>query len=577
MQGSNIWNMITTYYITSPVWLVLSIAAIIYIVLRFDRGVRKKILLCVLFAVLLILNEVSYHLLTRIFDQAVYYRFLWVVPYGMIVAYALMQCILDCIDRKNQRQGMLFGGLLIVGVMFLLCMTQGNYFDRLKNDFPQNKYLVADDILEMKAILDQERAFGVLMDEPVIACPKNVMLEYQTVDAGCVISTNRNIYLMFRERGVDVRKFSQSNQDGYLLSTICEDNAQPDVMEAKAAILREEIDYIVVHANAGMEAYMESLDCGLVGVTQSYLIYRYDYPYYEKVTNKQSITQIKDTLGVHEDEIILDLGLEQEYVILALNDVHAFLMDDTVTEANRQAVQERYYGMFLNATGIHSVDMWNGLSTILDSYEADGMVLIGDMIDYSSQTNASAFAAGLENIETPYIYLRADHDLGVWYTEGGLSGEDAEGISSDIATWQDVYVVDYDDFYLVGWNNSTSQLSVEGLDQIKAILDEAKRKHKQIILATHVPLNSTVDYGLEQASRNADSQGRAKLWGEGCLYQPNETTQEFLDMVLAEDSPVVAVIAGHLHFKYTVPLNENITEYVLDKSFDGNIGVIRVR
>lgn len=48
-------------------------------------------------------------------------------------------------------------------------------------------------------------------------------------------------------------------------------------------------------------------------------------------------------------------------------------------------------------------------------------------------------------------------------------------------------------------------------------------------------------------------------------------------MVLVEDSPVAAVFAGHLHFKYTVPLNENITEYVLDKSYGGNIGVITVK
>ena len=47
-------------------------------------------------------------------------------------------------------------------------------------------------------------------------------------------------------------------------------------------------------------------------------------------------------------------------------------------------------------------------------------------------------------------------------------------------------------------------------------------------------------------------------------------------MVVAEDSPVKAVLAGHLHFKYTVKLNENITEYVLDKGFGGNVGIVNV-
>lgn len=85
-----------------------------------------------------------------------------------------------------------------------------------------------------------------------------------------------------------------------------------------------------------------------------------------------------------------------------------------------------------------------------------------------------------------------------------------------------------------------------------------------------------VDDGLEKEARKMDDQGRAKLWGEGCLYQPNETTQKFLDMVLVEDSPVAAVFAGHLHFKSTVPLNERITEHVLAPSFAGNVGVINV-
>ena len=61
------------------------------------------------------------------------------------------------------------------------------------------------------------------------------------------------------------------------------------------------------------------------------------------------------------------------------------------------------------------------------------------------------------------------------------------------------------------------------------------------------------------------------------MYVPNATTAEFMELILAEDSPVKAVLAGHLHFKYTIKLNENITEYVLDKAFSGNIGVIKVK
>lgn len=577
MQGTNIWNMITSYYISSPVWMVLTIVAIIYIAICSDKTMRKKLILCIAFSVLCVLNEVSYHILTKLFDSASYYRFLWVIPYGMVVAYALTHCVLSIVNGKNTRQAKLLSILLIGLIVSVLYVTQGNYIVRLKSDFPQNKYLVSDDILEMKAVLNQERATGNCEEEPTIACPRNVMMEYQTVDAGCIISTSRVIYLNIREYGVDVSEFSQVFKDGYLLSTICEDNAQPDVLKAKAAIVRQQIDYMVVNANAGMEEYMESLDFTLAGVTQSYLVYRYNFPWWRKAESQDEIESIKEAISISEDDIIVDIGLEKTYKLIAVNDVHIEAMDDTVNEPYKQTVYDRFYGMFINPFGIRSMDMWNGISSILDSYDANGIVFIGDMIDYNSQTTADLLKAGLNNIDTPYTYVRSDHDLGVWYTDGEVLPETAVEISSQVAEWQDVFVNDYGEFYLVGWNNSTSQLSESGLEQMKEIFCSASKENKKIVLALHVPINSVVDDGLEEAARAYDGEGRAKLWGSNCLYQPNETTQEFLAMVMADDSPVAAVFAAHLHFKYTTTLNGEIPEYVLAPSYAGSIGVIEIK
>lgn len=577
MQGANIWNMITSYYISSPIWMVLSIVAIIYIVICSDKAARKKLTLCIVFSVLCVLNEVSYHILTKFFDSASYYRFLWVVPYGMLVAYALTHCVLSIVNGKNTRQAKLLSILLVGLIVSVLYVTQGNYIVRLKSDFPQNKYLVSDDILEMKAVLNEERAIGNCEEEPTIACPRNVMMEYQTVDAGCIISTSRIIYLNIREYGVDVSELSQVFKDGYLLSTICEDSAQPDVLEAKAAIVRQQIDYMVVNANAGMEEYMESLDFTLAGTTRSYLVYRYNFPWWSKAKSQDEIESIKEAMSIIEDDITVDIGLEKTYKLVAVNDVHIEAMDDTVKEPYKQTVYDRFYGMFINPSGIRSMDMWNGMSSILDSYDANGIVFIGDMIDYNSQTTTDLLKAGLNNIDTPYTYVRSDHDLGVWYTDGDVLPETAVEISSQVAEWQDVFVNDYGEFYLVGWNNSTSQLSESGLEQMKEIFCNASKENKKIIFALHVPINSIVDDGLEEAARAYDGEGRAKLWGNNCLYQPNETTQEFIEMVMEDESPVAAVFAAHLHFKYTTTINGKIPEYVLGPSYVGNIGVIEIK
>lgn len=269
----SVWGIFTNNYITSPVWLVLTVASLIYLVVRSASEMRKKFLLIVFLSLLTIFNDFGLHFLAKMFNMSAYYRFFWLLPYGMVVAYAVMRIILDIYDmssdesifhevgKRNKTAVILFICISLGGILFV---TQENYIRNLKNAFPTNQYQVSDDVLQVKWLLDKERAVGRAEELPVLACDLMLMMQYQTIDAGCIIVTNRDLYLDFKT----------AYPDKWLLSTICEDNAQPDVMQAKAALIREEVDYIIVHAGAGMEGYMESLDCSLVGQTTSYLLYR---------------------------------------------------------------------------------------------------------------------------------------------------------------------------------------------------------------------------------------------------------------------------------------------------------------
>lgn len=267
-------DMVKTYYITSGYWTLMTVCSLIYLFIRVERPARKKLLLTALFSILIVLNDISYQVLIKFFDQASYYRFLWVIPYGMIVAYALMRCILDIIERSNKVKQKAYALLLLFFAISFLNITNPNYISRIKGDFPQNKYLVIDDILDIRNYLNAEREQEICGKEPVIACPKIIMMQYQTIDAGCIITTNRDVYLQIRDNGEDISTLSQERMDRYLLSTICEDNAQPDLIEVREAIEREKIDYMIVRAYAGMEDYMEKLDFTLVGQSYSFLVYR---------------------------------------------------------------------------------------------------------------------------------------------------------------------------------------------------------------------------------------------------------------------------------------------------------------
>jgi hypothetical protein len=513
----------------------------------------------------------------------------------MLVAYAVMHSILDIRQKMKNKYGTIALIIVIMGSLAgVLFCTQENYVTRLFNNFPQNKYLVQDDILQIQWILDGEREAGNSEEVPTLACPRMVMVEYQTIDAATEIFTDREIYLNFRDYGYDISTAAQSIQDGYLLSTICEDSAQPDVMQAKAAIIRGKIDYMVVKANAGMEEYMESLDCSLVGQTNSYLVYGVNHNYYETVTDEETINEILAKDGIKIRDITVSLSGETQEAstentlatYLLLNDEHVLLTADDTTEEFYENIYNRYATWALTSTGTHSADTWQDISAILDSFHADGILMAGDMVDFASDTNYQLFQLGLNKVSTPILYARSDHDISPWYnSDGSYTQEDAQKAqeyltsgsqsgdgTNHLAQYADLMIWDKGDYYVMAWNNSFSQLTAERLSQAKEIFAE----EKPIILVTHVPLNSTLDDGLYEAAKAFDAKNRAKLWGENCLYVPNEVTEEFLEMVMDEESPVCAVLSAHLHFSYETMLNSHLKEYVFAPTFEGNMVRITV-
>ncbi len=283
--------------------------------------------------------------------------------------------------------------------------------------------------------------------------------------------------------------------------------------------------------------------------------------------------QKTETASLLLKDVTVDLGLDKatDIQLVFLSDLHLLLPDDAVGENYVSTVSDRYESMFVNAEGERAADLWPELSAAVNELNADSVWLGGDMIDYCSETNADILREGLQNIQMPYFYLRADHDLAKWYSDT-LTSKEAREISETISPYEDVFVEEFDDFIILGWNNSTSQMSEAGLETAK----DAFANNKPILLMTHVPLDSIVTDALYEAScEHWDD--RALLWGENCYYEPNEVTAQFLDMVYADSSPVRAVFSGHLHFELEVPLTENCTEYVCAPAFEGNVARISVK
>lgn len=288
----------------------------------------------------------------------------------------------------------------------------------------------------------------------------------------------------------------------------------------------------------------------------------------EQAELSQEETQ-KSAIQKVEKEICIP-GISGEYRFVVVNDQHIVEVEDTILPEKREEAEMRRE-LFRSADGSYSSEAWQQMVSEINDCEPDGVILDGDMVDFFSRANWESFRKGLEKIEYPVLYVRADHDLGIWYHDN-VTKEERNELEKEVDSNKGVMYWEYEDFLIVGINNNTSQMSKASLNRIKKLWE----LDKPVVLVMHVPLKSAVDEGLSNVCRE-NWNDRVLLWGKDCVYDPNEVTQQFLDMVYAPESPVVAVLGAHLHLPYEDKLNDRIVQYVFDASYKGMMGIVTIK
>ena len=261
---------------------------------------------------------------------------------------------------------------------------------------------------------------------------------------------------------------------------------------------------------------------------------------------------------------------DRPYRFAVINDLHIIVDSDEILDEKREEVDARRDTLFIDRDGTRSADAWQRLAPLIDGLSVDGVIIAGDLTDFYSEANKRAIEEGLSRIKTPYIYLRADHDI-----SGRKTGLDKDTITveeEDLCPNEPVMALEYPGLAIVGLNDSTSQMTEEGVGMLEEILED---KERAVLLFTHVPFEPEKDTRLAAASFEA-WQDRSLLWGPDSYYVPDANTQRAIDLICGEGSPVQAVFAGHLHFRYDGPLTGSVKQHVLDANYKGNISVLTV-
>ncbi len=248
---------------------------------------------------------------------------------------------------------------------------------------------------------------------------------------------------------------------------------------------------------------------------------------------------------IQENILEINIGLNKEYKIIHISDVHAVTScdndsDDVKEEALK--VEDLWYRQrtwFADKFGeyydeshmIPSKEAFEKLIDYINNENPNVSILSGDIIDYYSESNFKMLEEECDKIKVPYLFLIGNHEAP---TERFKSLT-----KSDIGFSK----IDLGEFKIVSIDNSTKSVSPATLNSFKEELDD----NKPIIVAMHIPVST---------SYNKDEMNKLDQYFIINHDDTDSTTKEFIDILISNPN-IKGVLCGHLHgFSYTHYAND---------------------
>ncbi len=267
-------------------------------------------------------------------------------------------------------------------------------------------------------------------------------------------------------------------------------------------------------------------------------------------------------------------GLTEEYKFLHITDTHvsAFTEEEGKTWTPSRLNYNTARRNSFTSEGLLAEERFPALFDYADEIGADGTFLTGDLIDFPSETNIALLYENATRVKAKPIFCLGNHDWNFsddYMTPNAVSTympKFAELTGGD----PQISVVEYDAFIVAAIDNSSDVVTDATVQKFMALYE----KNKPIILLLHVPLHAeTLAPDVKKAWG-----GRNITMGPGAMGSDWGSVQQFYNAVcVAEDTPVVAVFAGHVHFNHEDVFPNGVPQYVTSTGYTGDCRVITVK
>ena len=263
-------------------------------------------------------------------------------------------------------------------------------------------------------------------------------------------------------------------------------------------------------------------------------------------------------------------GVKRNYRFLHISDAHVAVAHENASDEERALAEKQAKRWSLGV--LTSTCAFEEMLKYVRHVRPDALLIAGDAVDYQDEATADWMGERLtalknEGIDTLYAF--GNHE-GASYVESIPDYRAYYYLYTDVMGGDPSFqIMDMRDLLIVAVEDSMRDITEIQLDRMRSVIAEAKEREISIILLLHIPI-----FADELAP------SVLKIWGPsfmlGSLAEDSPTVHEFCNLIKSEDSPIAAVLAGHIHYSQKGYVSQGRMQYVSAPAFEGFVYDITV-
>lgn len=251
-----------------------------------------------------------------------------------------------------------------------------------------------------------------------------------------------------------------------------------------------------------------------------------------------------DSFHIVQEKIYVE-GLEREYVFWQTSDMHINYTED---ESLISTYAKKNIDWTPKKDGFNPLYAFDFMIQEAKKKDLDALILAGDIVDFCNQSSIDYVCETLKDLKCEKIVALGNHEGSLG--EALITTRDFYPMYMNLTSQKpDCRLIDYGKFMFATLDDSDLKIIPEQIEFLKSL----KQYNKPVILVIHIPL---ITEGLEPSCM--------KIWGTSFMlgtYDDTDLTKEAVSIIKADDSPIIAILAGHLHYENTSEFKKGHYQY----------------